>query len=144
MIEVTRHVINEAELPPVFWKVRHFAVIARVKGRDVLQFRYRVNGDPVMSFTLNPHLLEMLEKLAVAKHLNVYALSEGAWKRLMLFAVSLRFLRNGKKIEKLKEIFTEISEIDVLYWYSWLMDSLDKVLARNAVARAFLTFFRLL
>jgi hypothetical protein len=97
MIEVTRHVINEAELPPVFWKARHFAVIARVKGRDVLQFRYRVNGDPVMSFTLNPHLLEMLEKLAAAKHLNVYALSERGLEAIDAFRRIIKVSEGWKK-----------------------------------------------
>ncbi len=147
MIEVLRvpmKTINESELPPVFERARHFAVITRVKGRDVLQFRYRVNGKPFASFRLNEHLLEMLEDLATAKHENLYALSERSWRRLLLFAASLRFLRNKKKIKRLKEIITAIGDVDLLYWYSWLVDSFDNILARNAVIRAFLTFFRIL
>lgn len=144
MIEVLRVAVNEAELPPIFKKARYFAVITRVKGREVLQFRYRVNGEPFASFRLNEHLLEMLEELATAKHDNLYALSERSWRRLLLFAASLRFLRDKRKIKRLKEIINAIGDIDLLYWYSWLIDSFDSILARNAVARAFLTFFRLL
>jgi len=53
-------------------------------------------------------------------------------------------LRDKRKIARLKEIITAISDIDLLYWYSWLTDSLNDIKARNAVARAFLIFFRLL
>jgi hypothetical protein len=38
-----KETINEAALPPVFEKAKYFAVITRAKGRDVLQFRYRIN-----------------------------------------------------------------------------------------------------
>jgi hypothetical protein len=86
----------------------------------------------------------MLEELAAAKHDNLYALSERSWRRLLLFATSLRFLRDKRKIKRLKEITAAIGDTDLLYWYSWLIDNLNDVRARNAVARAFLIFFRIL
>jgi hypothetical protein len=128
-------VIDEKDLPEVFFKARHFAVVVD----NILQFRYRINGDAVESYKLTPPLSDMLKKLASASHQNVYALSEDAWKRLILFASSLEYINEKKKIEELKKAVTEISSIDILYWYSWLMDSRAGFVARSAVVRAFLT-----
>jgi hypothetical protein len=127
--------INEKELPEVFFKARHFAVVVG----EVLQFRYRINGDAFESFALTPPLLDMLKKLASASHQNVYALTEYAWKRLILFASSLEYINEKKKIEELKKAVIGISSIDILYWYSWLMDSRAGFVARSSVVRAFLT-----
>jgi hypothetical protein len=128
-------VIDEKDLPEVFFKARHFAVVVD----NILQFRYRINGDAVESYKLTPPLSDMLKKLASASHQNVYALSEDAWKRLILFASSLEYINEKKKIEELKRAVIEISSIDILYWYSWLMDSRAGFVARSAVVRAFLT-----
>ena len=128
-------VIDEKDLPEVFFKARHFAVVVD----NVLQFRYRINGDAVESYTLTPPLSDMLKKLASASHQNVYALTEDAWKRLILFASSLEYINEKKKIEDLKKAVIEISSIDILYWYSWLLDSRMGIVARSSVARAFLT-----
>jgi hypothetical protein len=127
--------INERGLPEVFFKARHFAVVVD----NVLQFRYRINGDAFESFALTPPLLDMLKKLASASHQNVYALTEDAWKRLILFASSLEYINEKKKIEELKKAAIGISSIDILYWYSWLMDSRAGFVARSSVVRAFLT-----
>jgi hypothetical protein len=127
--------IDERCLPEIFFKARHFAVVVG----NVLQFRYRINGDAVESYTLTPPLSDMLKKLASANHQNVYALTEDAWKRLILFASSLEYINEKKKIEELKRAIIGLSSIDILYWYSWLMDSRAGFVARSAVVRAFLT-----
>jgi hypothetical protein len=128
-------VIDEKSLPEVFFKARHFAVVED----NVLQFRYRINGDAVESYTLTPPLSDMLKKLASASHQNVYALTEDAWKRLILFASSLEYINEKKKIEELKKAIIGLSSIDLTFWYSWLLDSRMGIVARSSVAKAFLT-----
>lgn len=72
---------------------------------------------------------------------NVYALTEKKWQKAIIFAVSVKFFKDVKTLNRFADFLLELDSMDLLYWYDHIRRFIEFPEYRDRVVKAMLTLF---
>ncbi|MEM3504605.1 MAG: hypothetical protein QW532_00055 [Archaeoglobaceae archaeon] len=121
-----------------------FVLIENEEKEPVVKFQYTPYPETKPLFvSRSRRVVEFIERLKpdTDEITNAYALTETKWQKAIVFAVSVKFLRNERTINRFADFLLGLNSIDLLYWFDHVHRYIDFPEYRDRVVKAMLTLF---
>lgn len=120
-----------------------YVVVKKGKKGPIVKFQYTPYPEKPLLVSRSKKVVEFIERLIPDKDeiTNAYALTEKKWQKAIIFAVSVKFFKDEKTLNKFADFILELNSIDLLYWYDHLRRFIEFPELRERVVRAMLTLF---
>lgn len=120
-----------------------YVIVKRGKKGPVIKFSYTPYPERPYLLSRSNRVAEFIERLIPDRDeiTNAYALTETKWQKAIIFAVSVKFFKDEKALNKFADFLLELNSIDLLYWYDHVRRFIEFPEYRDRVVRAMLTLF---
>ncbi|MEM0089148.1 MAG: hypothetical protein QXT07_02060 [Archaeoglobaceae archaeon] len=120
-----------------------YVIVKRGKKGPVIKFSYTPYPERPYLLSRSKRVAEFIERLIPDRDeiTNAYALTETKWQKAIIFAVSVKFFKDEKALNKFADFLLELNSIDLLYWYDHVRRFIEFPEYRDRVVRAMLTLF---
>lgn len=120
-----------------------YVIVKDGKKWPTIKFQYTTHPTKPLLVSRSKKVAEFIERLMpdIDEMSNAYALTDKKWQKAIIFAVSVKFFKDEKELNKFADFLLELNSIDLLYWYDHIRRFIEFPKYRERVVKAMLKLF---